>query len=510
MTYRIALPTMLAIFGTPAIADITADDVWANQNALYTAFGLQVSADRVREGSTVFVNDMVMTYALPMGFGEISVSVPPMTMVDAADGTVTMTLPKSMDYTVMAVIPLIRSEPIQATMNVQQSDMQMTASGEPGAITYESVAGAGTASLTSASIVPDVAEMVFGVTINSGGHTVVSTVTEGEMITISSEYVMEPMTYEAMTDFGEGQSTNTNTIGRSQVSASSAIPAEGFDLLNLAPALRAGMFMQSTQTTEFAQAEQVTMANGQMFMSLSHRCGPAIYNFGLSDQGLAFAGSGDGCEISVQETQATQMAGIPGEIDIVVGATVADILVPLLKSDTAQTARYHIGFDDLTVSENTWAMFDPDQVLSRDPLDMNIDLSAGLTYNVEWLDFLNIENELMIQQTPVELHDLRIDAFDISGAGASLASTGAFTFDMTDLDTFDGMPRPTGAAGATMTGVHALLDNLIALELLNADEAFGMRMGLGMFSRDDGNGTLTTSVEIDDAGSVHVNGERVR
>ncbi|MDO6591986.1 hypothetical protein DS901_00175 [Loktanella sp. D2R18] len=510
MTYCIALPATLAIFGTPAIADITSDDVWANQNALYTAFGLQVSADRIREGSTVFINDMVMTYALPMGFGEISISVPPMTMVDEPDGTVTMTLPKSMDYTLAATIPMVEPEPIQATMNLQQSNMRMTASGEPGVITYDSVAGVGTASLTSASMFPDLAEMVFGFTVNSGGYTVVSTVTEGEMIAVTTEYVVEPMTYEFMSDFGEGQSTDTNTIGRTQVSTNSAIPAEGFDLLNLAPALRAGMFMQSTQTTESVQAEHVTMANGQVFMALAHQCGPATYNFGLSDQGLVFAGIGDGCEISVQETQATQIAGIPGEIDIVVGATVADIIVPLLKSDTAQTARYHIGFDDLTVSENTWAMFDPDQVLSRDPMDMNIDLSAGLTYNVEWLDFLNIENELMIQQTPVELHDLRIDAFDIAGTGASLATTGAFAFDMTDLDTFDGMPRPTGAAGMTVTGAHALLDNLIALDLLNSDDVFGMRMGLGMFTRDDGNGTLTTSVEIDDAGSVRVNGERVR
>ena len=399
MTNRFTLPAILAVIGTPAIADITADDVWANQSALYAALGLQVSADRAREGSTVFINDMVMTYALPMGFGEISVSVPPMTMEDTADGTVTMTLPKSMDYTVVATIPLVRSEPIQATMNVQQSDMRITASGEPGAITYDSVVGAGTASLTSASILPEVAEMVFGITVNSGGYTVVSTVTEGEMITTTSEYVMEPMTYEIITDFGEGQSTNTNTIGRTQVSASSAIPAEGFDLLNLAPALRAGMFMQSTQTTESVQAEQVTMANGQTIMALAHRCGPATYDFGLSDQGLVFSGNGDGCEISVQEAQATQMVGIPGAIDIAFGGTSVDITIPVLKSDKVQTARYHISFDDLTVSENMWQVFDPDQVLSREPLNMNIDLSAGLTYNIEWLDVLNIENEIMIHQT---------------------------------------------------------------------------------------------------------------
>ncbi|SFR55470.1 hypothetical protein SAMN04488005_2843 [Yoonia tamlensis] len=510
MTHRYALPAIIAALGTPAFADITADDVWANQNALFTAFGLQVSADRTREGSTVFVNDMVMTYALPMGFGEISVSMPPMTMEDHADGTVTTKFPKSLDYTVVAAIPLVRAEPYQATMNVQQSDMQMTASGEPGTITYESVAGAGTASLTSASIFPEVAEMVFGFTVNSGGHTVVSTVTEGEMITISSEYVIEPMTYETVTDFGEGQSTNKSNVGRMQASTNAALPAEGFDLLNLAPALRAGMFMQSTQTTESVQAEQVTMANGQTIMALAHRCGPATYDFGLSDQGLVFSGIGEGCEISVQETQATQMAGIPGAIDILVGATVADIIIPLLKSDTAQTARYHIAFDDLTISENIWNMVDPDQALDRDPIAMNIDLSAGVTHNVEWLDVLNIENELMALQFPVELHELRIDAFDISGVGALLAATGAFAFDMTDLQSFGGIPRPEGQAEVKLNGLNQLIDKLIAIGLVPEEQVMGPRMMIGMFAQTTGEDQLETTLEVDGQGQVHVNGQRVK
>ncbi len=102
MTYRIALPAMLAIFGTPAIADITADEVWANQSALLDALGISLNANISRTDNFVFFENVSVSYAFPMSFGTFHMTAPPMTMVEETDGTVTIITPKTMDYDAVA------------------------------------------------------------------------------------------------------------------------------------------------------------------------------------------------------------------------------------------------------------------------------------------------------------------------------------------------------------------------------------------------------------------------
>jgi hypothetical protein len=58
-----------------------------DQNALFTATGIQFSSDRRREGATVFIDRAAVLYELPMGFSVIKICQPPMTMAEDANGT---------------------------------------------------------------------------------------------------------------------------------------------------------------------------------------------------------------------------------------------------------------------------------------------------------------------------------------------------------------------------------------------------------------------------------------
>ena len=86
-----------------------------------------------------------------------------------------------------------------------------------------------------------------------------------------------------------------------------------------------------------------------------------------------------------------------------------------------------------------------------------------------------------------------------------------FTFDNTDLTTFDGMPAPTGEVNLSLVGGNGLLDKLIAMGLVPEEEAMGMRMMMGMFAvPGDGEDTLNSKIEVKGDGQILANGQRIK
>ena len=87
-----------------------------------------------------------------------------------------------------------------------------------------------------------------------------------------------------------------------------------------------------------------------------------------------------------------------------------------------------------------------------------------------------------------------------------------FTFDNDNLETFDGLPAPTGEIDLTLVGGNALLDTLVAMGIVPEDQAMGARMMMGLFMRPgDGEDELVTKIEVDGAtGAISANGQRLQ
>ena len=99
----------------------------------------------------------------------------------------------------------------------------------------------------------------------------------------------------------------------------------------------------------------------------------------------------------------------------------------------------------------------------------------------------------------------------VDAAGAKLSGTGDFTFDNTDLATFGGVPRPTGAVDLQLAGANGLLDKLVAMGLLPQEQAMGARMMMGLFAvPGEAEDTLSSKIEINDQGHVLANGQRIQ
>ena len=84
--------------------------------------------------------------------------------------------------------------------------------------------------------------------------------------------------------------------------------------------------------------------------------------------------------------------------------------------------------------------------------------------------------------SPFLLNALDINALQVTAVGAELTGTGAFTFDNTDMTTFDGVPAPTGKLDLKLTGANALIDKVVAMGMITQDDAMGYKMMVSMLS----------------------------
>jgi hypothetical protein len=180
---------------------------------------------------------------------------------------------------------------------------------------------------------------------------------------------------------------------------------------------------------------------------------------------------------------------------------------PVAPTDAPAPFSLKLDLTDVAVNNEIWAMVDPTAALPRDPATVRLDLSGAAQLDVALTDPAQMAT--MGPGFPGKLQDLTLNELTIKAVGASVDGTGQFTFDNTDTTTFPGMPRPDGRIDLTVMGANGLIDKLVAMGLVPADQVMMGRMMLGMFAKDVGNDTLESTIEVKD-GQVLANGQRIR
>jgi hypothetical protein len=161
--------------------------------------------------------------------------------------------------------------------------------------------------------------------------------------------------------------------------------------------------------------------------------------------------------------------------------------------------------EGLTLAEAVWAAFDPDAVFPRDPMTAALALSGQM-----------VEKPLTAElafgdAAPVDVLSMSLDDLRLSGLGVDLTGTGALTFDNSDLVTFDGAPAPEGTLAFAATGITALLDKAAAAGMIPIEELTGLRFGLAFIAKPDAADpdSLTSRIEFRDK-SLYLNGIKLR
>lgn len=497
----------VALGGSAAFADVTAEQVWADWRGYMSDAGYTVDATESRSGDTLTVSGLTMTMQIPEDDAAVTMTMGDMDFIDNGDGTVSIAIPPELPISISVGGP--DSEEADIGLTYASQALEITVSGDPSDLTYDYSAQMLRISLAELVVEGEAVDLAeFGTAslelADLSGATRMQVSddlrrSEQKVTTGAVAYLMDFSDPEG----GDGRFVMRGGADGLDFGGVFSLPPD-MDTSEMARMLENGFAFDGTfsftnGSSEFNFKEDDEVVQG------SSRSETGALRVAMDRSGLAYSGNAEGVDM--------RMAGadIPFPIELAVRESGFNIRMPLMASDAQQPFELGLTLADFTMSDMIWGVFDPAGQLPRDPATVAIDLAGTVKLFFDLLDPEQMEALETGETVPGELDALDINSLTVRAAGAELTGSGAFTFDNTDLTTFDGMPAPTGKANLMLKGGNALLDKLVAMGLLPEDEAMGVRMMMGLFAvPGEGDDTLTSTIEVQGNGQILANGQRIK
>jgi hypothetical protein len=488
------------ILSTPALA-LTPEEAWESWQAMSTAAGQSITATgTARNGDTLVVSGITMGMTIPDG-PVVASTIPEVKFRDRGDGSVEITYPVS--YDVKLSEP---GAPSAATITVVQDQMVLIASGEATSPSFD---------FTAKGVVLTIKDV-----INPQGQPTDMSGTLS-MADLAGKYVALP------SSGGQAYDSAFSASGMVlQVAAKE--PAQQVDLtfdMSIAQPSFTGKTV--TVAPELMQSGNMSAALAAGFMvEGEYSTGPISTKLNMTENGTpgAFDATFTGTKAHITMNAdrfdygfgmmgaAINASGFEIPMPMVTGAfgeMAFGFAMPVKASEEPQDFTALVKVVDLTMADDLWSMFDPGGALKRDPVTLIADLAGTGAWTVDILD-----PATQIDQgpdLPAKLFSLNLTQVLLKAAGAQVAATGALTFDNADLMSYAGFPAPEGKVTITMDGINALLDALVAIGVVSADDLMGARMGLAMMAKPGaGPDQLISEIEFRAGGSLFVNGVQMQ
>ncbi|WP_439111023.1 DUF2125 domain-containing protein [Lentibacter sp.] len=499
--------TALALSATSSLADVTAQDVWMDWKAYMQGFGYSVQGVEATSGDTLTVSDIRLAMALPDDDERLEASLPQIAFTNLSNGTVEIALPAELPI----AFDYVDGATSEATgvIDYNTTDFSLIASGTPSEMTYTYSATTldlGLRDLVVEGKPVDLGTIAFTMTGLAG----TSLSTEGTLRNIAQNMTAEALSYTVAIEAPDGSNSQTSfkmagLLNNLAFDGTGSYPTDGnFDVNNMASMFEAGFnmlanFTYAGGTSSFETTERGVTTKGQS----SSESG--MFKVAMSADGLSYGGEASGLTSNMTVPQ------LPFPIEINAAKSAFGLTAPVSASDTPQDFALSLELSDFTTSEGLWALIDPTAQLPRDPATLHIDVSGKATLLFDVMDSQSMASVETGAQKPGELNALDINTLKLSLAGAELTGGGAFTFDNSDMATFNGMPKPTGAVDLQLVGGNGLIDKLVAMGLVAEEQAMGARMMMGLFAvAGEGADTLNSKIEVNEQGQVFANGQRLR
>lgn len=497
--------TAAAMLGTAAQADVTAQDIWSDWQSYFTGFGYTVEGDETVSGGSITVSNVTMSVPLPDSDGSASIALSQIEFTQTGDGTVDVAMPSSIQMTL--VMNVEDEADVQAVITATTDNFTMNAAGVPSEITYTYSADALAIDVTELVVDGDqIGGNVFKATMNMADLAGTSIMQVGALRTIAQDLSLGATNYDV--SFADPSSSDTfamnGQLATIVYNGTAKVPAQ-MDPSDMVSALADGFsfdgtFGYSSSSNEFTVNDESGLTGGRT---------------GAETASILLAMDGDAMRYDVKNTGVTfELAGsaIPLPINAQLGEIGFNLVLPISK-DSSDPSDFALGvtLGDFVTTDMIWSLLDPGNVLPRDPATISFDLAGKAKMLVDFLDPIQMAAVEDGDVLPAELNALTLNNLLVSAAGATLTGDGDFTFDNTDLESFDGLPKPTGALNLALTGGNGLMDKLVQMGLLPQEQAMGARMMMGLFARPgEGEDSLTSTVEINEQGHILANGQRIQ
>jgi len=485
---------------TGAWADVTPEDIWQNWQDMSASYGQTVTTDSAaRDGDTLVVTGLKLS--TDDGTNKMDSTIGEVRFKDKGDGTVEVTM--SDTYT-MALTTEGGEEfsPAKMDVTISQPGTIALASGTPEETSYAFTSPNATVTMKGMEGADDAAstfEMVANLTNFTGRYLVAGS---ADAKSLDSELALDNLTLTVDGTDAGGSSKVKITADVADIAGKGMGKAVGIDMADLAAALKAGMSVDAS-LTHGAVTFSVDVDENNAPSKLTGAAASGNFGLAMDASRLKYTSGGKGLALTVSGAE------IPfPEVKIAYEEAAFDFMMPVSKSDTPSDFSFLTKIVGLTVSDEIWAMLDPGASLPRDPATLIIDTKGTAKMTADMMN--EAEMAALGDAPPGDLLSLDVTELKASIAGADLTGSGAFTFDNTDLETYGGMPAPTGKIDLKLVGGNGLLDKLVALGMLSDDDAMGARMMMSMFANPGaGPDELTSSLEFKDKG-FYANGQKLQ
>lgn len=485
-------------------ADVTPQQVWDDLGTYLRGFGYTVSGAGAERGGALTISGFAISMDLPEGEGTFAFAADEIVLTDRGDGSVAVAFPAVMPIT-LKVAPK-DEEAVDLRVDYTQTGLDMLVSGVPGDMVWDYTADRLGMELSELVVdgVPVGREMArFDIAMSDVEGA--STIMQGALREISQGMSMGQLSY----DFAFN---NPDVPGSGQFSGrmldltfegSTTLPldmdAEDPAQLFAAGLGGEGLFTHSGGSMAFAVTEDGKTTTGETSSS-SGEIGVSL--------------SGDMVSYGVSATDMALNLSAP-DLPFPVSAKMAEagfnMTLPLAAAETPQDMAFGLTLGGFTMSDILWNIFDPAKTLPREAATVSVDLVGTVTPFVNLFDPEAVATLEKTGGVPGALNSLSLRELTVAAVGARLEGHGDFTFDNDDLETFEGMPAPTGSVMLSLVGGNALIDRLIAMGLLAEQDAMGARMMLSMFSvPGEGEDSLKSTIEVRGNGQVLANGQRIK
>ncbi|GAB5446987.1 hypothetical protein [Gymnodinialimonas sp.] len=487
--YTISAVALVA--ASPAMADMTAADVWADWQMQAEAAASPITADVATTDTGLTLTNFSQTL-VPQEDADVvdmRALVEEVVLTENGDGTVTMTF--SQPYTVDVRFD---GGTDGLTILLNHENLSVVASGSPEDRTYTYSADLITAAIGEiVGPADEIPEIDLDMAITDFGSVFTLMGTEPENTRISSESAIGSITM-AVEIRGPESEPGTLKVGL-QIADIAETSSGSFDAV-YSMATPEGLSQDAADLTADITYASLGMElqfedPSESFAALYSNDGGRMV-VGFSPEAISYDVSATGAEAMVSGAE------IPVPVEISTGSTQIAFSMPVFAGEAPQDMGLRLSVQDLMVGESLLGMVDPGQAFPRDPASLLIDATGQLQL---FVDLMTLDPETMTGP-PGELRAITVNELNLSVGGAELAGTADFSFAPGQL-----VPMPVGSADLQLSGGNALMETLVAGGMVPPAQS-GMIMGMAnVFARPGAApDTLETTVEFGADGSITANG----
>lgn len=488
-----------ALLAIPATAwSLTPQEAWQKWQDAATSYGQTLSNDgeETMDGKLTVRG---VTLSSDMEDVSVTARIDEVVFADLGDGTVGITMSESIPVTA-AGTDMETGEKVNVVITVAHQGLEMTASDADGGTAFAYTAPSMTLGFTEFKVDDVDFPMTLDATVSDSTGSYSVKAEDGNPV--ESQFVAAGLSIamDAVDPEGSGTVKLSVTVDGLE-SDSLAVGLDAAETEDMASMLADGFAIGGKASYGPVAFDMEFQEGGSTGKAQGTLTGGGI-DFALGADGMNYDVGYEGLDVAVSGSD------IPfPQVTLKADAASTAFAIPVLVQEKSAPFALRTAIEGLQIGEEIWSMFDPGAVLPRDPATLIVDLAGTGRWSIDIFDeeaMMAVESS---GQTPGEVETVDLKELKLAIGGAELTGQGAFTIDNSDMETFDGMPRPQGKASFALSGGNGLLENLAKMGLIPQDQVMMVRMMTGMFAKPGaGPDELVSEVEIDAGGQLLING----